>query len=95
MIDEFQNMTEFAQDFFTTKKNWKNIVLMSATPDVPLVAAAAEAGIKFLRLKSNNLRRAKRFLLWGKPNLKFQRLATRECVFTTKSPEEPIEKLGI
>lgn len=47
VIDEFQNMTEFAQDFFTTKKNWKNIILMSATPDVPLVAAAIEAGINF------------------------------------------------
>lgn len=33
------------------KKNWKNMLLMSATPMVPLLAAAQDAGIQIEYIK--------------------------------------------
>lgn len=56
---------------------------MSATPEVPLLASAMDAGIKVQFIKRTSLRTAKRFIAWDKRPLDTTRAPPRSITFTT------------
>lgn len=65
VIDEFQFLSEFNMAYLTVKENWRKLILMSATPEVPLLDAATSAGVELHWVKKESLRKAKRFLVRG------------------------------
>lgn len=87
IVDEFQMLTHFNKSFFEDKQNWRNLILMSATPEVPLLAAAQEAGIKIRMIKRESLRTEKRFLIWGPVKCCPERISPNMIVFSSRNPE--------
>lgn len=61
---------------------------MSATPKVPLLQAAIEAGIEVEIIQIPPLRQAKRFTVWDKRNFNSERTPPNSLMFTTHFPEE-------
>lgn len=60
---------------------------MSATPEVPLLAAAKEAGVKIRMIKRNTLRKARRFYVRGPISVNLSRIPARTIVFSTGMPK--------
>lgn len=95
VIDEFQFVSTFNLLFLQNKANWKKLILMSATPHVPLIASAKRAGIKMKFIEKESYRTAKRFSIFGDFKFKIDRIPPATIVFTTKLPSEDNEKIGV
>lgn len=68
----------------TDIKLWDKLILMSATPHVPLVASANLAGIATQVITTPQLRTAKRFIAWDPRRMKVERITPNTIIFCGK-----------
>lgn len=74
-------------DVITSKKLWSNLVLMSATPFVPMIASAMRHSIKINYIQAGQLRASPNFILWGTPKIKnLSNTPDNTVIFTTAHP---------
>lgn len=84
VIDEYQFLSFHNKDYLMVRKNWKNMLLMSATPMVPLLAAAQDAGIQIEYIKPQNLRTCRRYFAQDKRAFNIERMPPHCITFSTQ-----------
>lgn len=68
VIDEFQFLSHFNVEKISNRAYWKRLILMSATPFTPLLAAAQLAGVIWESITGRPVRTRKAWFLRGKLN---------------------------
>ena len=78
----------------TDIKLWDKLILMSATPHVPLVASANLAGIGTQVITTPQLRTAKRFIAWDPRRMKVERITPNTIIFCGKGLKDKSVKVA-